>query len=1200
MRLHSKYLPAIVLTMFVAVVWLALEAPPLQAGTGGTVPTPTPQPGEPVITSLQACFTGSNFLQGIHLGNRFTAYVDWNDTTPDRVDFTLNRQTVRVPASEAGASHTYDMGSALDYSLLGEENSLSVKAYNREGKTSASMTKFLCGIGIPAWSGGHLPRHEVRACVGNRPFVFWWTLRYPKSPFRGIVTPPRWFPYIGGMPIGILPTQAQVKVQGESTGGGYVSASGKTGFTIAGQQIKGTADGQGDVAFVCGHGLQVTSASLGIDINGLLKKTANILDVVPGLRALEKVPVIRRLARWLNRRARIVATLEPDVNLTTKFRSTESGWEWVSAQGGARVRMMLALIIRVLKRGMSVTVWGGGEPSIQFQVPPAPSYLKRISATLFAGVRIRVWRLQRTFTTFYRWTYTPSRIYGLDKDKVGTQYTFDSGWEPIPRDYSNPPSEYARFRANNFRLHIGTALRMARRNGWINTTEEQVIVSNVFPESYPSIAADNRLLLLWVHDDVNKPLMQGEEIYYSIFDGTRWTPPAAITDDNLQDFSPQVVFYGPNRALAVWERNKVVQSEKTDLTSDYSNAFEIAYSVWNGITWSQPLYLTNNDVLDHAPLLVLGQDGIPMLIWRQNPGGNLVGDPENPDTFYYTFWTGHSWEPPKVLMKGVTGALDLTAARYDSSHMGVVFGQDTDGDLGTESDQELYMLVWQNGGWIGPFQITHDEQPDNRPTLFYNNQGFPRLFWLKGQALYSMVDSLTGEGHKVTIEDSASILDYVAVEGRTGDVVFLWQAYSRDGVDVFYASYDEHAHTFNFVQQLTHDPPAETFMSADFTRSGELVMAFDRAEIVTSTIAISPTMSITNVTEFGQSDLYVLRHTFGPDLTLSSSEITFEPANPEPGTPVRLKAILRNVGDKAVIRPSVAFYLGPPEAGYLIATTTADLVLSGGMTTTVQVEWNVPGEGGPFQIFAVADPHDVVAETNETNNSANVFVSVPDLVIGDVRFTYTSGPTLLFTATVTNTGVVTSPSTAMILRVGDPVSGTVVSNSVLGPLKPGESTQVRATWITRDTPGKRYNVYAIVDPEGAIPEENENNNVSMVSVAVFPNLQLNPSGINVARKHIGKRSVSVWVFNKGPADAYDVRVRIYDRFPKRSAVPIGAGTLSWIPAGDERVVHIDLDSSQWGFYVKVDGKPGDLDLGDNMLPIGTLPHFIYLPMVDRR
>lgn len=41
--------------------------------------------------------------------------------------------------------------------------------------------------------------------------------------------------------------------------------------------------------------------------------------------------------------------------------------------------------------------------------------------------------------------------------------------------------------------------------------EETSIATNVFPEGHPALAADGSLVLLWVHDDPGKPLMQGEE-----------------------------------------------------------------------------------------------------------------------------------------------------------------------------------------------------------------------------------------------------------------------------------------------------------------------------------------------------------------------------------------------------------------------------------------------------------------------------------------------------------------------------------------------------------------------------------------------------------------------------------------------------------------------------------------------------------------
>ncbi|HHH41740.1 MAG TPA: hypothetical protein ENK56_07015, partial [Chloroflexi bacterium] len=724
---------------------------------------------------------------------------------------------------------------------------------------------------------------------------------------------------------------------------------------------------------------------------------------------------------------------------------------------------------------------------------------------------------------------------------------------------------------------------------------------------------------LWVHDDVSKPPMQGEEIYYSVYDGSTWSPPAGITNDNLQDFAPQAAYDGSGHAVAVWERNKTVQTESSEFDAEYAKAFEIAYAVWDGSSWSSPTYLTHNDVLDHAPVLAQGNDTKLLLVWRQNPAGELMGTITNTDTLYWTVWDGTAWSTPQVLLSNVAGVVGLTAARHDGIRMAVAYSRDTDGNLSTSADQELYLLTWTGSGWSGPLRLTQDTQPDNRPTLFYDASGKPRLLWLKGDTLYALLGDLGGSPRAIAVEGSAALLDYDAAQDPQGNLVLLWQGYSPEGVDVFYATYDETFNLFSLVAQLTHDQPLEKFMAPTFFGTRQLLMAYGKDQLVTTTVTISPTLVISDVTTFGQSDLYVLRHTLGPNLSLSEGGITVtsvgteatvasaqeamgrRAANPPPGSRVRLSTTLRNVGDLAAATPKVAFYLGDPNAGgTLIGSATAPLTLAGGMTTTVAVTWTIPDTGAPFTLYAVADPDDEVAEQDEGDNETTTAVALPDLTVAEVGVGYGAGQSITLTAVISNVGVVEAANVPVAFRLDDPVTGTEVAQATLGSLVAGGEAQAQAMWDASSVAGGWHKVYAVVDPAGGIVEADEENNLGWAGVGLLPDLVLRPTAVITGINADGTQAVSLWVFNDGQRDAEGVMVGLYNRLPVSGVVPLASTTVS-VPAGAYRVVNLNLGSYRWGFYAGVDINQTmeDRDRGNNVLRVGEVPHFVYLPILLR-
>ncbi len=1167
----------------------------------------------PAVREVKPCIGGPFYLKPwlTLVSHRYEAQVDWRGSPPSYVDFTLNGARARESPDGETASHTYNLGQDLRFNLLGTRNTLEVQAV--AGNQAASSPYVLHPIGIdnPPWLPFSKMKQQIPLGCTGAPMKATWDILYPNPSFSGEVKPPSWFPFIGGQSFGVKETQAGLKAEFAGDGEGTANLFGQTGFDAAGNVVTGKLFGEGEGTIRESRGIELDRASFGLELEGTIEAKRPLVDIICKtitggtcpLKEAEGIPVVGAVIRWFNERAVAQAQIQPGLNLILNFYGDPSGLKWESGTGTGKVRLTLSLILQALKNYLTAETYGGGEPSLTLQAPPNPSYLKRVATELFAGLKLKVWRWERKFEASYEWSYAPGGVSSLDASAIpGVRTLTVSGWQPIPRDYLADPATYAVFRANERPLRLGNSLATLGSGVGLLATEENTIATNVFPDGHPAIAADGSLLLLWVHDDVSKPLMQGEEVYYSIYNGATWSTPSGITNDDLQDFAPQVAFDRNDNAIAVWERNKVVQSGLSEFNAGYANTFEVAYAVWDGSRWNSPAFLTNNDALDHGPVLVRGNDGILLLIWRQNVAGELMGTAANPDTFFYALWNGVTWSTPQVLLSNARGVLGLAAARRDANTMAVVYSRDTDGDLSTSGDQELYLLTWNGSAWSSPTRLTNDGQPDNRPTPFYNQGGDLRLLWLKGYMLYALPNGLAGVPQAVTVEGSTAVLDYVAAQDNSGNLVLLWQGYSDEGVDVFYATYDQAHGVFSLVEQLTHDKPLEKFMAPAFAPTGEMVMAYNKTALVTGMVTVSPTLTVDNVTTFGQTDLYVLRHTFGPDLALEASDLAIAPSNPAPGSLARVSATLHNIGDRGVINPKVTFYLGDPVTGGApIGTAVAYLTLTGGMTTTLSVNWVVPANGGPFAVYAIADPDEKVTELNESNNAASLFAAVPDLTIENVRVAYDSGQAIALAATLSNNGVVASAPATVAFRLDDPVSGTLVTMRTTPNLAAGTETEVQAVWDATGTPTGRHKIFAVADPEDAIIEADEMNNYEWAGVGILPDLVLRSTGVITSINADRSLLVNVSVPNEGLRDANGVTLGIYDQLPQSGVIPLISTTLN-IPVGEGPVATLNLGHySQSGFYIGVgiNGEVEDRDVGNNILLVGDVPNLIYLPIILR-
>ena len=183
-----------------------------------------------------------------------------------------------------------------------------------------------------------------------------------------------------------------------------------------------------------------------------------------------------------------------------------------------------------------------------------------------------------------------------------------------------------------------------------------------------------------------------------------------------------------------------------------------------------------------------------------------------------------------------------------SNTMSIIYSRDTDDDYSTPNDTELYHLIWNGSSWRSPTRLTNDSQPDNNPRLFYTATGQPQLLWMKDDGLYGLIGDLNGSPEEISAEGSASMMAYDVAQTLSDNLALLWQDYSDQGVDVFYTVYNAQKNGFSDTRQLTQDEPLEAFMAPTFAPNGELVMAYNKTQLLTETIQVSPTLTISNVT----------------------------------------------------------------------------------------------------------------------------------------------------------------------------------------------------------------------------------------------------------------------------------------------------------------------------------------------------------------
>jgi len=797
------------------------------------------------------------------------------------------------------------------------------------------------------------------------------------------------------------------------------------------------------------------------------------------------------------------------------------------------MKLTLSLGVEVCKN-VEASVYGGGEAAIKLQAPPDPSYLKELSGGFFVGAKIDVLGFEANAEKTWEWSYEPQSTRMLAGATTLTAplpemvarpvLTTATDWHIPQPDYSGRP--YAQFVSDRL-------VRTLHAPMGISSVHEAPIVTNLYAQVNPALALrDADAVLVWVHDNTTLPASQSKEIMASWWNGATWAAPLAVTDNTMSEFNPAVALVSAEQAIAVWERINDLALPMTatfDLT--ITRKVELTYSVFdlNTYTWNTPVLLTTNTALDHSARLAAGQDETAMAVWVENPAGELIGSADAPDTLRYALWDGASWNISGTVATDMAGVLDISLAYHDVNSATLVLSVDMDGVFSTTHDIELFYTSWDGVTWETLTQLTENVVADESPAVLYTAAGERRLVWLQDNQLMMLDHAWDAAPVNTNIaSESATLRNFQASMDADDNLMLLWQGMSEEGADLYYTLYDAETATWSNESQLTHSYAMEKQISPAFDPTGQLMVAYALDHLTETVKVISPTLIITGVTEYDYTDLYVLHYTPETDLTVSDLALPQYFENPWPGDGVDVAITVQNAGAWGVLSPTVALYDGDPALdGTLVATHTLAGPLPGGASAEVRIRWTVPVTPvQPHTLYAVVDPDNAIAESNEANNVLTLTTVTPDVAVASVKTYYYDQHNVVPLAVIANNGPVTATNVLVEFRA-EAITGTVEYTAVIAELPPQDLVAITTTWNVAGWEVGEYTYYAVVDSEDTIFEVNEEDNWDYFPVKVLPDLVIYSGDVQANLTESGG-PVTVTLRNWGTADAVDVPVVLYE------------------------------------------------------------------------
>jgi uncharacterized repeat protein (TIGR02543 family) len=615
-------------------------------------------------------------------------------------------------------------------------------------------------------------------------------------------------------------------------------------------------------------------------------------------------------------------------------------------------------------------------------------------------------------------------------------------------------------------------------------SDYDVLVENVVSLADPTLIVDDEgSLILFTRYDTTKPYYGATDVgQLSLTNGGRWVQ-GQVTDDDLSEFAPSMTETENDQGLAVWTR-VTGDASLADGPEDITPLLDIVVARQDRATgvWNTPEQLTDNGILDHDPLPLVfgGREGI---LWIQNEDNEMIGTTAAGDQLVYSEWDGTQWLEPETIWSNACGVWAVDFLADTAGEAQVVFSVDTDGDVATKDDCELYHIATSGGVWQSAVRLTVNEVEDSLPTLIAP-AGEPMCVWRSGDALqYTLLAHWQPQNmfEEAAPAGTAPTLDGV---NMPGGAAVVYTAQGTGGMDLWAAFYDAALDVWSQPRQLTDDEAAEASVALEVD-GDDLVMAYLRNDTQRESKEVEidgTTYTIDNVPQPGQTDLCWMRYTLCEDVKAASIQVN--PENPSAGETAAVTLEVENLGDTPLKKLEAALYDGDPlTGGTLIEQVVLTNLLVGGISCNAEFAWTVSEGTAAHQLYAICDPDLKTDDSDRSNNAISVWTGLADLAVTSAASDKSSTTEVELMATIANQGVIPAAACELVWYWD---ATNEVGRLDVPELAVDEVWNGLLTWDTslQGVEGKYATATVVVDAEDAVQEATETNNEKDISVAI--------------------------------------------------------------------------------------------------------------------
>ena len=578
-------------------------------------------------------------------------------------------------------------------------------------------------------------------------------------------------------------------------------------------------------------------------------------------------------------------------------------------------------------------------------------------------------------------------VYTLDGDDV-TQEGDAALYAAVYNidNYSQPDLSYLASGSPFLANGSGVMLQAARA---VTVDSASTFQSNTYQNAAPQLLclSDGTMMAVWTGYDSSRSGMNALCLYYARYDGSSWSEPAILDNDDTMDcgFTLREINGAP---CVVWENASGAIESSDDLDAV---AAKMSISVARYVDGAFVIERVSDAVgANTMPDVCAVGDGLSV-VWVCNENGDLFAN-NGTNKIVCRTMTGEGWSEESVLYSGLN-SVDSLAVGSSGDTLQVAYSMDTDGDLTTSADMEVYI----NGS-----AATSDSVIDSG--VQYENGQF---YWYKDGALMS------GGNEMVPTASNLRSDRYQVVESSGVKAVLFTQS---NGV------YSSLYGIFCDTTSGTWGEPVALTDGSDYIQAFSATPSANGLQVMVNRLAVTGDGSTGD--PYGEARMDILDLTLGCDLAVK--DVYCDMQYYVAGNKLPVTVTVANKGRQAVSQVKVTFLA---ENGTELGTETLDISLPAGVTQEIETGFTVKDVVQGQKITVQVTPVDNT-DINTADNAAELTLQQHDIALENMSWGVNSSGQAVIYADVVNRGYTASGTLTVSLRKGSETGEAIGSVTV--------------------------------------------------------------------------------------------------------------------------------------------------------------------------